>query len=71
LGFDRQGDSLVPNKQEMCVVRKILALRAQGRSMQAIADAMNEAGAATKQGGRWHAVTLQKVLRIHGTAAAA
>ena len=36
--------------------------------MQAIADAMNAAGAATKRGGTWHAVTVQKVLKIHGEA---
>jgi DNA invertase Pin-like site-specific DNA recombinase len=68
LGFDRQGDKLI---QEMKVVRKVLALRAQGLSMQTIADAMNQAGAPTKQGGKWHAVTIQKVLRIHGAPAAA
>lgn len=68
LGFDRHGDKLVPNKDEMKTVRRILRLRADGLSMQAIADAMNEAGAATKLGGTWHAVTVQKVLKIHAAA---
>ena len=39
--------------------------------MQSIADAMNRAGAATKHGGKWHAVTIQKVLRIHALLEAA
>jgi hypothetical protein len=33
--------------------------------MQAMADEMNGAGAPTKRGGFWHALTIQKVLRIH------
>jgi site-specific DNA recombinase len=65
LGFDRDGDKLVPNKEEMKTVRRVLKLRSQGLSMQSIADALNQAGAATKQGGRWHAVTIQKILKIH------
>jgi site-specific DNA recombinase len=56
LGFDRQGDRLVQNQNEMKTVKRILRLRADGLSMQAIADAMNQAGAATKRGGTWHAV---------------
>ncbi|MFL6446194.1 MAG: recombinase family protein [Bryobacteraceae bacterium] len=71
LGFDRQGDRLVQNREEMKTVKRILRLRAEGLSMQAIADAMNEAGAATKRGGTWHAVTVQKVLRIHESKQAA
>lgn len=65
LGFDRQGDKLIPNKNEMKTVRRILRLHADGLSMQAIADGMNAAGAATKRGGTWHAVTIQKILRTH------
>jgi Recombinase len=49
----------------MKTVRGILKMRADGLSMQAIADALNESGAPTKQGGVWHAVTIQKVLRVH------
>lgn len=50
-GFDRQGDKLVQNRDELKTVKRILRLRADGLSMQAIADAMNQAGAATKRGG--------------------
>lgn len=65
LGFDRIGDALVRNESEMETVRLILRMRSEGRSLQAIARALNEAGAATKQGGLWYAVTVQKALRIH------
>jgi site-specific DNA recombinase len=65
LGFDRVGDALVKNDSEMETVRLILRMRSEGQSLQAIAGALNESGAATKQGGTWHAVTVQKVLRIH------
>jgi DNA invertase Pin-like site-specific DNA recombinase len=71
LGFDRQGDALVENADEMAVVHTILRLRSEGTSMGAIAAALNEDGSPTKQGGRWHAVTVQKVLRIHGSKQAA
>jgi len=65
LGFDRQGDKLIRNKDEMKTVRVIQRMRADGSSMQGIADVLNESGAATKCGGTWHAVTIQKVLKIH------
>jgi DNA invertase Pin-like site-specific DNA recombinase len=65
LGFDREGDKLIPNREEMKTVRSVLRMRAEGWSMQAIADALNQRGATTKRDGRWHAVTIQKVLRVH------
>jgi site-specific DNA recombinase len=42
LGFDRHGDKLLQNVEEMKTVRKIVQLREEGQSMQAIADEMNE-----------------------------
>ena len=39
--------------------------------MQTIADALNETGAPTKLGGKWYAVTVQKVLKIHPVTGAA
>jgi DNA invertase Pin-like site-specific DNA recombinase len=70
LGFDRQGDKLIRNQDEMKTVRAIQRMRVSGLSMQAIANALTESGAETKQGGRWHAVTIQKVLKIHEATAA-
>lgn len=62
LGFNRKKDRLVPNPKEMRAVRKIRRLRHNGLSMAAIADRLNAAGEATKCGGRWYAVTIQKIL---------
>jgi hypothetical protein len=56
LGFDRQGDKLVPNQLEIKTVQRILRLWSQDLSMQAIATAMNTNGVATKQGGTSEAV---------------
>lgn len=42
--FKREGDRFVPVPAELEVVRKILDLRAQGKSLAAIADILNRAG---------------------------
>lgn len=70
LGFNRDGDKLTENAEEMQTVHTICRLRSQGRSMQFIADRLNESGASTKRGGKWHAVTIQKILRVHETSTA-
>ena len=71
LGFDRQGDRLIQNRDEMKTVRRIIRMREDGLSMQAIADELNTSGVATKRGGKWHSMTIHKILRIHSTAEAA
>jgi hypothetical protein len=53
------------------MVRSIPRTDIDGLSMQAIANGMNQAGPATKQGGGWHSMTIQKVLRIHDSKQAA
>jgi len=63
MGFDRHGDQLVPNGREMRTVRRIRRMRGTGMSMQKIADRLNASKVPTKQGGQWHAVTIQKILR--------
>ena len=68
LGFDRQGDQIVRNEAEMETVSRIQQLRKKGLSLQAIANALHKSGTATKRGGTWHAVTIQKILRIHAGA---
>jgi DNA invertase Pin-like site-specific DNA recombinase len=46
------------------VVGRVIALRASGRPLAAIADELNQDGVPTAQGGRqWHASTVAKVLR--------
>jgi DNA invertase Pin-like site-specific DNA recombinase len=45
------------------VVRRIQRLRARGLSLRAIAQALNEAGVPTAQGGKqWYAATVRGVL---------
>lgn len=45
------------------VVARVVALRAEGSSLRAIADTLNSEGVATAHGGsKWHASTVRKVL---------
>jgi hypothetical protein len=43
---------------------------ANGLSLHAIADSLNQSGTATKLG-EWYAVTVQNVLKVHAKEAAA
>lgn len=62
-GFDRQGDALVSSGEEQQVIQRIQAWRTEGWSLRRIAAALNEAGVATKNGGRrWYASTVGKIL---------
>jgi DNA invertase Pin-like site-specific DNA recombinase len=47
---------------ELETVRYILAMRAAGRSLEAIAEVLNVEGRATKRGGQWYAKTVANVL---------
>jgi site-specific DNA recombinase len=64
LGFRSKGrrHHMVPVPEELAVVRRILALWRTGSSYRAIAARLNEDGAPTKRGGRWHAYTVKKVV---------
>ena len=62
LGFVREGDLLIEDAEEMATAWQIVALRKQGRSMNQIAVAMNESSRPTKNGGRWYASTVKRVL---------
>jgi hypothetical protein len=54
-GYDRVGNKLQKNTNEQRVIRRILAWREQGLTLQAIADKLNSARVPTKRGhGRWH-----------------
>jgi site-specific DNA recombinase len=63
LGFRAVDGRLEPDEAEQRVVSRLLALRTDGLSMGKIAELFNTEGVATKTGGRWHAVTIQKVLQ--------
>jgi site-specific DNA recombinase len=63
-GWDFGPDgSLLENVQEEEVLRSIHALRAEGKSFQAIANMLNEKGIAAKQGGTWGHTSVRAVLR--------
>lgn len=63
LGFDQKAGKLIENRVEMKTVRKIQTMRAAGATLREIAAALGASKAPTKCGGKWHAVTIQKVLR--------
>ena len=62
LGFQRQGDRLVPDPQEEKTVRLILTLRGQGYSYRAIAAELRRRRIPTKRGGKWEAATVRRVV---------
>jgi DNA invertase Pin-like site-specific DNA recombinase len=48
---------------EQATVRRVYDLRAEGRSLRAIARALTVEGRQTKLGGRWEAATVARILR--------
>ena len=63
LGFrpDEEGKFLVQDDAEQAVVSRILGLRAEGRSIRAIAAALNEEGWPAR-GERWHKTSVERLL---------
>jgi site-specific DNA recombinase len=60
---DEQGHRVVRDVQsEGATVERIIALRAEGLTLRAIAARLTADGHATKRGGRWAAATVNKVL---------
>lgn len=69
--FDADGEALVPNLDEQLVVARMIVLRAEGLTFQAIADRLTEEAVSTKQGGRpWTAKVVWTVVRRGINAAA-
>jgi len=62
LGYDVEDGKLVANDTEAAIVARIQALRADGRSMAAIASTLNADGLHGKRGGQFHASTIRAVL---------
>lgn len=62
-GFDRAGDRLVENPEELAGVDRIRSLHAAGFSLRGIARELELAGIAAKRGGRWHPQTIAAILR--------
>jgi site-specific DNA recombinase len=61
-GFTRNGDSLVPCPDEQATISRVKAWRAAGRTLQAIADVLNEEAVPTKRGSEWAPQTVSNVL---------
>lgn len=62
-GYDREGDALKENDQELQTVQLILKLRKQGLSMAKIAAEMTARKIPTKTGGKWYASTVNYILK--------
>lgn len=64
LGYARTSDDrLVEIADELATVRRVHELRAGGLSLAKIAAVLKQEGRATKNGGTWHPVTVQKILK--------
>jgi DNA invertase Pin-like site-specific DNA recombinase len=61
--LDVDGVHLVEDEAEQEVIRLVRELKAEGLSIRKIADEMNRRGIASKEGGRWHIATVQRVLK--------
>jgi site-specific DNA recombinase len=63
LGYkkDREG-GLVEDAEAAATVRRIFAMKAEGSTLQAIANALNSGGTATARGGKWWPATVRYVL---------
>jgi site-specific DNA recombinase len=65
LGFDRVGDTLVPNPAEQALIMRIRAERGTGRSLGSIASGLNADGVKGKAAGKFYASTIAGILRAH------
>lgn len=62
LGFDRKGNKLVVNEQEMELVKRIHKMYKDGKSLSAIARTLNEEGIASKEGKKFYHTTIKIIL---------
>jgi site-specific DNA recombinase len=62
LGFDRDGDKLVPNAGEQAILARARELRGAGVGYHTIARTLADEGHKTKRGGSWRACTVAKLL---------
>lgn len=64
LGYERaRDDQLVEVESETATLERVRELRHAGLSLREIAAHLAAEGHRTKRGGRWHAVTVAKLLR--------
>jgi DNA invertase Pin-like site-specific DNA recombinase len=62
-GFDREGDLLLPNRDEQAVIRQMRRWRQAGRSLAWIADTLTHRGIPAKRRGRWNAYGVSYILK--------
>ena len=62
-GFERVGNDLRINEQEIAIILKVKVWRENGWSLGKIAKELNQTGVPTKQGKRWYASTIRYLLR--------
>jgi len=62
LGYDRKGDKLVKNREQLQAVRKIQDWRESGWTLAKIAARLNETNVPTKRGGTWFPSTVKYLL---------
>lgn len=62
LGFNKEGDDLVPDTGEMVIVKRIFDMRSTGKSYFAIANALNSEGIKGKKGGQFNQTTIKKIV---------
>ena len=62
-GRERDGESLIENKDELAVLCRMRSWHEQGVSLAEIARRLNETNVPTKRGKSWHASTVRYLLR--------
>lgn len=62
-GYDVTDDGLTVNEHEARVVREMYRMRAEGSSLQAIADRMNSLGIRSKKGLDWSRQSVHRILK--------
>jgi site-specific DNA recombinase len=62
-GYATSGGELVPDEREQDVVARMLELKAEGCSLHAIAQRLNEEGLRPKRGEYWQATQVARVLK--------
>ena len=68
-GFDRHGDNLTENQEEIRILHRIEEMRAAGISYHKIAAVFNKEGIPTKQRRKWYASTIRRYVQEKDLAA--
>jgi site-specific DNA recombinase len=63
LGFKNQDGVLIRDPEQMRIVETITTLKAEGKSLRQIAEHFNSQGIKGSKNGKFHAVTIQKILK--------